>query len=141
MVPGDVLRMIEDASNDDPIELQNGFTAYSDCSSISTIKNKTIKVVIRRTLLTFLENEDECVTASEIYSCGREKEPNLVNAILTSEKGNATVVCNIKKKCYQSNFTIKTSLNIRSMTHQCHAYHILASHASLQKARLLASSM
>jgi hypothetical protein len=37
LVPGDMLRMIEDASNDDPVTLQSGFTAYDGCSSISKI--------------------------------------------------------------------------------------------------------
>jgi hypothetical protein len=41
------------------------------------------------------ENDDECVTASEIYSCGREKDPGVVDAIFNAEKGNATVVLNI----------------------------------------------
>lgn len=40
----------------------------------------------------FLGNDDECVTAAEIYSCGREKEPNIVDSIFNTEKGNATVV-------------------------------------------------
>jgi hypothetical protein len=39
LVPGDVLRMIEDASNDDPVQLQSGFTAYDECSSISKINH------------------------------------------------------------------------------------------------------
>ena len=42
-----------------------------------------------------VESDDECVTASEIYSCGREKEPGLVDAMFNSEKGNATLVHNI----------------------------------------------
>jgi hypothetical protein len=36
-VPGEMLKMIEDASNDDPVQLQSGFTAYDDCSNISTV--------------------------------------------------------------------------------------------------------
>jgi hypothetical protein len=47
------------------------------------------------TALCFLEYDDECVTASETYSCGREKEPGIVNVIFKTEKGNATVVCNL----------------------------------------------
>jgi hypothetical protein len=42
-----------------------------------------------------VESDDECVTASEMYSCGREKEPGLVDAMFNSEKGNATIVRNI----------------------------------------------
>jgi hypothetical protein len=37
MVPGDMLRMIEEAANDDPVEIQSGFTAYDDCSSKSKL--------------------------------------------------------------------------------------------------------
>jgi hypothetical protein len=102
-VPGDVLRMIEDAADNDPVELQSGFTAYDDCSSISTIEEKIITKIVSILVillyflfsLSFVENDDECVTASEVYSCGREREPIIVNAILNSEKGNATVVSNM----------------------------------------------
>lgn len=41
----------------------------------------------------FLENDDECVTAAEVYSCGRQKEPLIVDAIFNTEKGNSTIVC------------------------------------------------
>jgi hypothetical protein len=34
MVAGDILRMIEEAANDDPVQLQNGFSAYDECSNI-----------------------------------------------------------------------------------------------------------
>jgi len=36
--------------------------------------------------------EDECKTAAEIYACGKEKEPAIVNAIFGSSKGNGTIV-------------------------------------------------
>jgi hypothetical protein len=35
LVPGDMLRMIEEAANDDPVQMQNGFTAYDGCSGKS----------------------------------------------------------------------------------------------------------
>jgi hypothetical protein len=34
-VPGDMLKMIEEAANDDPVEIQNGFNAYDECSGKS----------------------------------------------------------------------------------------------------------
>jgi hypothetical protein len=37
LVPGDMLKMIEEAANEDPVELQNGFTAYDECSSKSKL--------------------------------------------------------------------------------------------------------
>lgn len=40
----------------------------------------------------FLENDDDCVTAGDIYSCGKEKEPAIVDAIFNTEKGNGTMV-------------------------------------------------
>ena len=43
-MPGDALRMIEDASMNDPVQLQDGFTAFDDCSSIS-INIKIIHLV------------------------------------------------------------------------------------------------
>jgi hypothetical protein len=36
LVPGDVLRMIEEAADDDPVQIQNGFTAFDDCSGKSS---------------------------------------------------------------------------------------------------------
>jgi len=39
------------------------------------------------------EMDDGCTTAAEMYACGKEKEPAIVDAILGSSKGNATVVC------------------------------------------------
>jgi hypothetical protein len=45
-VPGDMLRMIEDASNNDPVQLQSGFNAYDECSSISTVKQIIISLHI-----------------------------------------------------------------------------------------------
>jgi len=39
-----------------------------------------------------LETDDDCTTASEIYSCGKEKEPAIVGAILSSAQGNSTIV-------------------------------------------------
>jgi hypothetical protein len=91
-VPGDMLRMIEDAANDDPVQLQTGFSAYDDCSTKSNIyflRHNLYDDFIRFVLG---ENDDECVTASEIYSCGREKEPGIVGVIFNTEKGNATEV-------------------------------------------------
>jgi hypothetical protein len=35
LVPGDMLRMIEEAANDDPVEIQHGFNAYDECSGKS----------------------------------------------------------------------------------------------------------
>jgi hypothetical protein len=45
-----------------------------------------------KTAKLYVEFDDECVTASEMYSCGREKEPGLVDIMFNSGKGNATVV-------------------------------------------------
>jgi hypothetical protein len=39
-----------------------------------------------------LGNEDDCVTAGDIYSCGKEKEPAIVKTIFNAEKGNVTLV-------------------------------------------------
>lgn len=45
-----------------------------------------------------LEQEDDCDTAGEIYACGRQKEPIIVDAIISSEKGNSTIVWKLKFK-------------------------------------------
>jgi hypothetical protein len=94
LVPGDMLRMIEEAADDDPVEIQNGFNAYDECSGKSR-KDIFHKYIYAEQILTFqhtAEFDDECVTAAEMYSCGREKEPGLVDIMVNSEKGNATVV-------------------------------------------------
>jgi hypothetical protein len=95
-VPGDILRMIEDAANDDPVQIQRGFTAYDDCSTIRKIyllESRALK--IKSTFIIMcIEYDDECVTAAETYSCGRKKEPVIVDVIFNREKGNATIVRN-----------------------------------------------
>jgi hypothetical protein len=57
-------------------------------------QNKYIrsKILSKDFIYESIEYDDECVTASEIYSCGREKEPDYVNSIFNTEKGNTTVV-------------------------------------------------
>ena len=93
-MPGDMLRMIDEAANDDPVEMQKGFKAYDGCSGQSKLTLLSCGYIFNQIhlLCLQLEFDDECVTASEMYSCGREKEPGLVNAIFNSEKGNATMV-------------------------------------------------
>jgi hypothetical protein len=36
--------------------------------------------------------DDECVTAAEIYACGKEKSPSVVSSLLTAKTGNITYV-------------------------------------------------
>jgi hypothetical protein len=83
--------MIEDAANDDPVQLQTGFTAYDDCSTISEIYLSGLSKGLNICIVS-IENDDECVTAAETYSCGRDKEPGILDVIFNTEKGNATVV-------------------------------------------------
>jgi hypothetical protein len=49
-----------------------------------------------------LEYDDKCVTAAETYSCGREKEPGIVNLIFNTEKSNSTIVRNSLDKLSQT---------------------------------------
>jgi hypothetical protein len=35
LVPGNLLRVIEEAANEDPVEMQNGFKAFDGCSGKS----------------------------------------------------------------------------------------------------------
>jgi hypothetical protein len=56
------------------------------------------------------EYDDECVTASEIYSCGREKEAGIVDVIFNAEKGNATVVRTGGYTPYQGVFIVQFNL-------------------------------
>jgi hypothetical protein len=89
--------MIEDAANDDPVQLQKGFTAYDYCSAISIIFIRTLEVayILLGNFIACIEYDDECVTASETYSCGRQKEPGIVDVIFNTEKGNATIERNL----------------------------------------------
>jgi hypothetical protein len=56
-------------------------------------------MIVIFTCFFYVENDDECVTAAETYSCGREKEPGIVDAIFNTEKGNATMVQNPLDYC------------------------------------------
>ncbi|XP_059474381.1 uncharacterized protein LOC132196029 [Neocloeon triangulifer] len=67
---GDVLRLIEDINNDE-VDLQRSFNAYDTCNS--------------------KRYSDECVTAANIYQCGRENDPMVTNAIFSSKLGNNTI--------------------------------------------------
>jgi hypothetical protein len=49
-------------------------------------------IIVYMPKMYFAGNSDECVTAGEIYSCGKDKEPTIVNAIFNAEKGNTTMV-------------------------------------------------
>jgi hypothetical protein len=89
LIPDEALKMIEEASSN-PVQLQDSFTAYDECSSISAIW--FISEIVFHMILIFSGYDDECVTAGEIYACGRQKEPTIVDAIFSTEKGNATVV-------------------------------------------------
>jgi hypothetical protein len=85
--------MIEEVSIGDPVLMQQGFNAYDDCSTKSknrvAMKIMPLSHMIR---ITFSELDDECDTAAEIYSCGRQKEPLIVDAIISTGKGNGSVV-------------------------------------------------
>jgi hypothetical protein len=56
--------------------------------------------------------DDECDTAAEIYSCGRQKEPLIVDAIISTNKGNGSVV---RIKYFE--FRTAYVYNINSMVH------------------------
>ncbi|CAB3386814.1 Hypothetical predicted protein [Cloeon dipterum] len=66
------LRNIELVSMEDPVKMERGFVAYDECSG--------------------KKSNDECVTAFETYKCGMDKEPNIVNEIVTKNAGNNTVL-------------------------------------------------
>jgi len=57
--------------------------------------------------------EDECKTAAEMYACGKEKEPAIVDAIFDSAKGNGTVVI------FELNYKIKRGRNWCSFFSVC----------------------
>jgi len=89
LVPGDTLKMIEEAALNDEVKLQTGFEAYDACSS----KSINFYFWFEPRIIIIKEMDDECTTAAEMYACGKEKEPAIVDAIFGSSKGNATVVC------------------------------------------------
>jgi hypothetical protein len=83
--------MIEEVSIGDPVLMQQGFNAYDDCSTKS--KNRAaMKIMPLSHIIQISELDDECDTAAEIYSCGRQKEPLIVDAIISTNKGNGSVV-------------------------------------------------
>jgi len=44
LVPGNALKMIEEAAISDPVQLQQGFEAYDNCSSISIHTENTMAI-------------------------------------------------------------------------------------------------
>ncbi|XP_065350661.1 uncharacterized protein LOC135946380 [Cloeon dipterum] len=64
----DLLRQIELAAEEDPVQMQNGFSAYDTCSG--------------------KKFDDECVTAEEIYKCGLKEAPDLVAKIVNNNNIN-----------------------------------------------------
>ncbi|CAB3387487.1 Hypothetical predicted protein [Cloeon dipterum] len=68
----DLLRQIELASEEDPVQMQNGFGAYDTCSG--------------------KKFDDECVTAEEIYKCGLKEAPDLVAKIVNNNNINESMM-------------------------------------------------
>ncbi|XP_065345699.1 uncharacterized protein LOC135943178 [Cloeon dipterum] len=64
------LRQIELVTMDDPVKMEQGFTAFDACSG--------------------KKFDDECVTAYETYKCGQEKAPDLVTKIVKNNFDNGT---------------------------------------------------
>jgi hypothetical protein len=44
LLPGDTLRLLEEAAQDTPDKLEAGFTAYSECSSVGECKINKFKI-------------------------------------------------------------------------------------------------
>ncbi|CAB3387047.1 Hypothetical predicted protein [Cloeon dipterum] len=65
------LRQIELVTMDDPVKMEQGFTAFDACSG--------------------KKFDDECVTAYETYKCGQEKAPDLVTKIVQRNLDNGSV--------------------------------------------------
>ncbi|XP_065351716.1 uncharacterized protein LOC135947075 isoform X2 [Cloeon dipterum] len=68
----DLLRQIELAAEEDPVQMQNGFNAYDTCSG--------------------KKFDDECVTAEEIYKCGLQEAPDLVTKIVNNNNNNDSML-------------------------------------------------
>ncbi|XP_065351717.1 uncharacterized protein LOC135947076 [Cloeon dipterum] len=68
----DLLRQIELAAEEDPVQMQNGFSAYDTCSG--------------------KKFDDECVTAEEIYKCGLKEAPDLVAKIVNNNNINESML-------------------------------------------------
>ncbi|XP_059482888.1 uncharacterized protein LOC132201040 [Neocloeon triangulifer] len=66
--PGDTLRLLELATQEEPEEMEKGFNGYVQCSSIT--------------------GDDECVVAAKIYDCGVENLPNITQKMVDEGKGS-----------------------------------------------------
>ncbi|CAB3368725.1 Hypothetical predicted protein [Cloeon dipterum] len=71
LVTDELLRKLEIISNDDPPTLQSGFDAFDICSP--------------------LRYDDECLTASNIYTCGLQNAPILTTGMVDDGKNNMTI--------------------------------------------------
>jgi len=91
-VPDAVLREIEKTYQEDDAKLNTGFNNFDDCSRRSIFVRPFNNIL--KLCKIFIVYDDECQTASEIYKCGLEKEPNVTNNVFNQNKGNATIVAN-----------------------------------------------
>jgi hypothetical protein len=89
--PLETLKLIELATQEEPARMDRGFTAYSECSNIGTYSNNTrIKFYFHKFYTT--ASDDECATAGDIYKCGIDKVPDVVEDMVDIAKGGPEIV-------------------------------------------------
>jgi hypothetical protein len=89
--PIETLKLMEKVTQETPDKMEQGFSAYSDCSN----PGKKNTLILCDCFLTRTINEaidDECVAASEIYKCSSDKVPGIVNDMVQLAKGGPDIV-------------------------------------------------
>jgi len=83
---------LEDIANDDPVKLQSGFQTYDECGTKS--KKQILIFGYKRPALiyTILEYDDDCDTASEIFTCAADKIPTIAQGMVDDGNSNTSIV-------------------------------------------------
>jgi hypothetical protein len=71
--------------------MERGFTAYSECSNIGTIRMLKWDLKKKKHSKTSAL-DDECATAADTYKCGAEKVPDIVQDMVDVAKGSPALV-------------------------------------------------
>jgi hypothetical protein len=86
----EAIRVLEESAGDNTNELQKNLAIADECGNKSCCP-VAVSVSYLFSIYLNVENEDECVAAADIYQCGKEKAPEVTNAIqnsLTDTKPN-----------------------------------------------------
>jgi hypothetical protein len=53
-------------------------------------------IFAKKKIFTLPENDDECTTASDMYGCNKEKNPSLVDAVISTVNSSSPASSDVK---------------------------------------------